>query len=1405
MEDLEKRKENIKPLRGGRNVNQLKIALTSDSQFEKEKRFFEEKIEKYSGSDPLQPWYEYICWIEQTFVTKTNHASLNNILLHCIAKFEKVERYQQDRRFVKLCIKYIDTQSSPQELYEELYERGIGTLCAELYIAWAYYFDSEDNFDQTEAIYQKGFDAGASPREDLSLAHKQFSFSMSQRLLHKDESSKQMFKLSFAEKRHALTSLKMQNTGTIGSLRTGIALRHNMPGVVNQETDLYNATHSTSVYSQENKGSALLNKSNTTYLVNSNRNRENICEPGPWSNKKNKRGPLFGKHNELSFYIALDFSNQITCLKEDNLCKGIQLSPNHKRHNNPQRQFVITACDDDKPSGFPMYDKICLYCRAPAEDFSPEECYGYQYIKRHGINLQFFKQYKDIWDNGYHVKIRLHPYHVREYECKSSILQTMICEEALQANKCTGNPLDNEQYSIEEQLFRKWKDDRAKHHVSNHHSDGMLGVHIDETIIEPKRVSIALQKDSTNLMDTSCGLETKLSTKSHQPELNQEKHNQFDQIAIQNNNSFDVNYFGAISELDTHKRLNTRSPGKLNMNTKAHQIEALAGSGQMLIKATTPTDTDKAKWKNKTSIKPDNDRTSQNKDSFSYYPNDLCSAQIFSMFLKCQSTPLKRNNTTLTEISIPRQCSKYEVSDLPAKFHAKPEHQKTTDLICISKQLSTIMERSETSAMSVACGSKFHESPQNNSAVEAITAVPNQSTEHIDNTMNETVITEVEPMIQTNNQMLPNEPNKKTQFSCQNFNENIQQKSIRPVNVKPSVESVNFFETHYEGSELLEKINAFPEQVSDVNELSKSNDNTDSYVQQCDHSINSLLSCKVSTENTDNIALPFVKLGEINNLGRPCSQLNNDKSVNKIFTETLTSEAKKTSIDESCLNIHYADIKNSSSFDLVDCLRTPQKCDLRTCDRSLLVAHIKTSHNIDSPSRLLKIKNVVGAMNVVELHSHDIWGSTEDMNTEIFSMNMNNIINSTLLPILPSTKQDNSKCFSYPQALNEDNVARTAYINNKTLTPILHAESAIELEYEDLSKSIYFKRLPSSVEVKQKWDEIDENFNPCNNQYLKKEIDLDETMQFIYQQTREAEIDPFETKLKAAFLEQINFMNYIEELSTCSLVNKIQPLSKGMVEDVHGTKFSVIRKIGEGTFGTVYCAKKMSTGEVVAMKQERPANLWEYYICLELKSRINHVDILSGFMSVDYAIIGNNASILISRLSPFDHLHSCMIIHADIKPDNFLLMKPLSLGCSTLSVQLIDFGVSIDLKLFPKKTAFKKVVKTESFTCIEMLENRPWTFQPDLYGVAGTTHVMLFGRYMEVQKDMDNWYIKTRMPRYFRKNLWDNYFSTLLNIRDCEVMPNLQTLRNMLLSEINDNSKYFREKLNEFNQTLLSL
>lgn len=47
-----------------------------------------------------------------------------------------------------------------------------------------------------------------------------------------------------------------------------------------------------------------------------------------------------------------------------------------------------------------------------------------------------------------------------------------------------------------------------------------------------------------------------------------------------------------------------------------------------------------------------------------------------------------------------------------------------------------------------------------------------------------------------------------------------------------------------------------------------------------------------------------------------------------------------------------------------------------------------------------------------------------------------------------------------------------------------------------------------------------------------------------------------------------------------------------------------------------------------------------------------------------------------------------------------------------------------------------------------MQEGRPWSYQTDLFCVAGTIHVMLFGEYMQVNKKFGGWEIKQKFPRF---------------------------------------------------------
>jgi len=210
--------------------------------------------------------------------------------------------------------------------------------------------------------------------------------------------------------------------------------------------------------------------------------------------------------------------------------------------------------------------------------------------------------------------------------------------------------------------------------------------------------------------------------------------------------------------------------------------------------------------------------------------------------------------------------------------------------------------------------------------------------------------------------------------------------------------------------------------------------------------------------------------------------------------------------------------------------------------------------------------------------------------------------------------------------------------------------------------------------------------------------------------------------------------------------------------------------------------------------------------------RIKEPEVLPGLMDISTAIIAPNASLIATEFSPFgslldinnkirqattkvmheslvmhfsaqicnivDHLHRQHIIHADIKPDNFLLMRVPNVDSSLPSLRLIDFGCAIDMTLFPdaERTKFRKVVQTDGFTCIEMQEGRSWSYETDLFCIAATVHVMLFGDYMQPQKKGSSWDIRQKLPRYLKKHVWTKFFGELLNMQ-ADKLPALQEMR----------------------------
>lgn len=288
--------------------------------------------------------------------------------------------------------------------------------------------------------------------------------------------------------------------------------------------------------------------------------------------------------------------------------------------------------------------------------------------------------------------------------------------------------------------------------------------------------------------------------------------------------------------------------------------------------------------------------------------------------------------------------------------------------------------------------------------------------------------------------------------------------------------------------------------------------------------------------------------------------------------------------------------------------------------------------------------------------------------------------------------------------------------------------------------------------------------------------------------------------------------------------------------DLGGEVYSVREKLGEGAFGAVFrVAAPQNPDESfdpdaeddessLAVKVERPTNLWEFHILEQLHSRLPprirqavvHANHLYAFEDESYLFLdfcdqgslldavnkanesgiapptgGASAGLeevvamffVIELVRVVEGFHGAGFIHGDLKIDNCLVRleevaggvrnwattyDPSGAGgWSSKGVKVIDFGRTIDSRLFPKGQAFVCDFETDEFDCIEMREKRSWTFEPDYFGLASIAFNLLFGRYIEtkpVQVDgITKYAINQNFKRYHQAELWTKLFDALLN------------------------------------------
>ncbi|ESO01285.1 hypothetical protein HELRODRAFT_82024 [Helobdella robusta] len=116
-----------------------------------------------------------------------------------------------------------------------------------------------------------------------------------------------------------------------------------------------------------------------------------------------------------------------------------------------------------------------------------------------------------------------------------------------------------------------------------------------------------------------------------------------------------------------------------------------------------------------------------------------------------------------------------------------------------------------------------------------------------------------------------------------------------------------------------------------------------------------------------------------------------------------------------------------------------------------------------------------------------------------------------------------------------------------------------------------------------------------------------------------------------------------------------------------------------------------------------------------------------------------------------DAMHKCSIMHGDLKPDNVLIRKFQSpddlISDRTVMLKLIDFGQGIDMGMYPPGTQFTAKSGRKDLQCIEMKTGKPWSYEHDLYMLAGTLYTVVMGSYMNVARVAGQWKMSIKFKR----------------------------------------------------------
>nr|XP_043634191.1 mitotic spindle checkpoint protein BUBR1 [Erigeron canadensis] len=316
-------KENVRPVKRGRNVNLLNQSLKSHSDSHIRDSLLHTRtkliqaIDEYEGEDPLQPWLQCIKWVQDAFPCGGDSSGIVVIFEQCVRTFWHDPRYKNDLRYLKLWVEYAGFCDDAQVVYSFLETNKIGEKHSLFYISYASLMESNNKIKTASDIYESGISKNAQPIEKLKSAYKKFFT----RSMSRPKASEEELVETHLPARSFGTILARGDSGNRTQDSFDIARKRpkqegTQGGSIKILKDVTNISQSTSLVHQSEPS---LKPSWHTLGARAERNKENNAIPSKWTSNKIPQRPVGRMSGAAAAAPCIEVFVDEECLEPNNV------------------------------------------------------------------------------------------------------------------------------------------------------------------------------------------------------------------------------------------------------------------------------------------------------------------------------------------------------------------------------------------------------------------------------------------------------------------------------------------------------------------------------------------------------------------------------------------------------------------------------------------------------------------------------------------------------------------------------------------------------------------------------------------------------------------------------------------------------------------------------------------------------------------------------------------------------------------------------------------------------------------------------------------------------------------------------------------------------------------------------